>query len=52
MDDGSVVLVEIARGTLTRVTPYGKVSVVADLGMPLQVLSSCKQRIWAQPRWF
>jgi gluconolactonase len=32
MDDGSVVLVEIARGTLTRVTPDGKVSVVADLG--------------------
>jgi len=32
MDDGSVLLVEIARGTLTRVTPDGKVSVVADLG--------------------
>jgi gluconolactonase len=32
MDDGSVLLVEIARGTLTRVTPDGKVQVVADLG--------------------
>ena len=32
MDDGSVLLVEIARGTLTRVTPDGRVSVVADLG--------------------
>lgn len=32
MDDGSVLLVEIARGTLTRVTPEGRVSVVADLG--------------------
>lgn len=30
--DGSVVLVEIARGTLTRVTADGKVEVVADLG--------------------
>ena len=32
MPDGSVVLVEIRRGTLTRVTPEGKVEVVADLG--------------------
>ena len=32
MDDGSVVLVEIARGTLSRVSPDGEVSVVADLG--------------------
>ncbi len=32
MDDGSVLLVEIARGTLTRVTPDGRVQVVADLG--------------------
>ena len=32
MDDGSVLLVEIARGTLTRVAPDGRVSVVADMG--------------------
>src|SRR3982751_5878959 len=32
MDDGSVVLVEIARGTLSRVTPDGKISVIADMG--------------------
>jgi gluconolactonase len=32
MDDGSVVLVEIARGTLSRVTPDGRVHVVADMG--------------------
>lgn len=32
MDDGSVVLVEIARGTLTRVTADGKVQVVAQPG--------------------
>ena len=32
MDDGSVLLVEIARGTLSRVTPDGRVHVVADLG--------------------
>jgi gluconolactonase len=32
MDDGSVVLVEIARGTLSRVAPDGTVSVVAELG--------------------
>ncbi len=32
MDDGSVLLVEIARGTLSRVTPDGRVQVVADLG--------------------
>lgn len=30
--DGSVVLVEIARGTLSRVTPDGRIHVVADLG--------------------
>ncbi|CAN5899584.1 SMP-30/gluconolactonase/LRE family protein [soil metagenome] len=32
MDDGSVVLVEIARGTLSRVTPDGRIHVVAELG--------------------
>lgn len=32
MPDGSVILVEIARQTLTRVAPDGKVSVVANLG--------------------
>ena len=32
MDDGSVILVEIARGTLVRATPDGKVSVIAELG--------------------
>jgi gluconolactonase len=32
MDDGSVLLVEIARGTLSRVTPDGRVQVVAALG--------------------
>lgn len=32
MPDGSVVLVEIARGTLTRITPAGKIEVIADLG--------------------
>lgn len=32
MADGSVVLVEIERGTLSRVTPDGTVSVIADLG--------------------
>ncbi len=32
LDDGSVLLVEIARGTLTRVAPDGAVSVVAELG--------------------
>ena len=32
MDDGSVVLVEIARGTLSRVTPDGRIHVIADLG--------------------
>jgi gluconolactonase len=32
MDDGSVLLVEIARGTLTRVRADGLVQVVADLG--------------------
>jgi gluconolactonase len=32
MNDGSVVLVEIDRGTLTRVTAAGAVEVVADLG--------------------
>lgn len=31
-DDGSVVLVEIARGTLTRVDADGKIQVVAELG--------------------
>jgi gluconolactonase len=32
LDDGSVLLVEIARGTLSRVTPEGKVEVVAEPG--------------------
>ncbi len=32
MDDGSIVLVEIARGTLSRVTPDGAIEVIADLG--------------------
>lgn len=32
LDDGSVVLVEIERGTLSRVTPDGRIDVVADLG--------------------
>jgi len=32
MPDGSVVLVEIARGTLSRVTPNGVVEVIAQLG--------------------
>ena len=32
MPDGSVLLVEIARGTLSRVTPDGKVEVVAETG--------------------
>lgn len=30
--DGSVLVVEIARGTLSRVTPDGRIQVVADLG--------------------
>ncbi|MEO7338182.1 MAG: SMP-30/gluconolactonase/LRE family protein [Caldimonas sp.] len=32
LEDGSIVLVEIARGTLSRVTPDGRVHVVAHLG--------------------
>ncbi len=32
MPDSSVILVEIARGTLTRVTPDGKIEVVAETG--------------------
>ena len=32
MDDGSVILVEIARGTLTRIDAAGKVEVIAELG--------------------
>ncbi|MFV0278839.1 MAG: SMP-30/gluconolactonase/LRE family protein [Parahaliea sp.] len=32
LDDGSIVLVEIQRGTLSRVTPGGAVEVVAELG--------------------
>jgi len=32
MPDGSVLLVEIARGTLSRVNPNGEVEIVADLG--------------------
>lgn len=32
MDDGSVIVVEIARGTLSRVQPDGSIEVIADLG--------------------
>ena len=32
MADGSVILVEIARGTLSRVTPDGRIQVLANLG--------------------
>jgi len=32
MPDGSIILVEIARGTLSRVTKDGKIEVIADLG--------------------
>jgi gluconolactonase len=32
MPDGSVILVEIRRGTLSRVTPDGEITVVAELG--------------------
>lgn len=32
MEDGSIVLVEIARGTLSRVTTAGKIQVIATLG--------------------
>src|SRR5713101_6515877 len=32
MPDGSVILVEIKRGTLSRVTPDGKIRVVAETG--------------------
>lgn len=32
MDDGSVIVVEIARGTLSRVTPDGRVEVIAETG--------------------
>jgi len=32
MDDGSIILVEIERGTLSRVSPDGEISVIADLG--------------------
>jgi gluconolactonase len=32
MDDGSVLLVEIARGTLSRVTPDGRIHVVSQMG--------------------
>ena len=32
MPDGSIVLVEIARGTLSRVAPNGRVEVIAELG--------------------
>ena len=36
MDDGSVILVEIARGTLSRVSTEGEVSVIAELGGGLE----------------
>ena len=32
MKDGSVILVEIARGTLTKITNKGKKEIIADLG--------------------
>jgi gluconolactonase len=32
LEDGSLAVVEIARGTVTRVAPDGKISVIADLG--------------------
>jgi gluconolactonase len=32
LEDGSIALVEIARGTVSRVAPDGTVSVIADLG--------------------
>ena len=32
MPDGSIVLVEIARGTLSRVSPGGEITVIAELG--------------------
>ena len=32
MDDGSVILVEIGRGTLTRVARDGRFQVIADMG--------------------
>ena len=32
LDDGAIALVEIARGTVSRVDPDGRVSVIADLG--------------------
>ena len=32
MDDGSVILVEIKRGTLTRVQPDGSTEIIAELG--------------------
>ena len=32
MNDGSIILVEIARGTLSKVNKNGSVEVVADLG--------------------
>ena len=32
MDDGSIVLVEIQRGTLSRVTPAGEIEVIAETG--------------------
>lgn len=32
LEDGSIALVEIARGTVTRIAPDGTVSVIADLG--------------------
>src|SRR6056300_1193472 len=32
MDDGSIILVEIARGTLSRALPSGEINVVANLG--------------------
>ncbi len=32
MNDGSIILVEIARGTLTRIKPDGQTSVICDIG--------------------
>ena len=32
LDDGSILIVEIARGTLSRILPDGTISVVAETG--------------------
>ena len=40
MNDGSVILVEIARGTLSKVVD-GDIQVIAELGRPKQRRQSC-----------